>query len=151
MKTIRVNKEWQLALIYYIRYEFIKNEVIKNPERKDFFTAEWEFESDNDTNKYILVLDDNDNPVSTVRFLIDNNNYGLVERVRTLPTEERKGYGKEAMLEAERWLHDLGVSRVFVEAIPPALDFYKKIGYAFSKDKEVLRNHNDLLLMEKSI
>jgi len=151
MKTIRVNKEWQLALIYYIRYEFIKNEVIKNPERKDFFTAEWEFESDNDTNKYILVLDDNDNPVSTVRFLIDNNNYGLVERVRTLPTEERKGYGKEAMLAAESWLHDLGVSRVFVEAIPPALDFYKKIGYDFSKDKEVLRNHNDLLLMEKSI
>ncbi|MBR6071290.1 MAG: GNAT family N-acetyltransferase [Acholeplasmatales bacterium] len=151
MKAIRVDSEWQKALVYYIRYEFIKDMIKKESDRKDFFTVEWEFGNDKPTDRYILVLDDNDNPVSTVRFLIDDNNYGLVERVRTLPTAERKGYGKEAMLEAERWLYDLGVRRVFVEAIPPALDFYKKVGYSFSNDLEILRNHNDLLLMEKDL
>ena len=151
MKSIRVDKEWQKALVYYIRYEFIKDEVKKNPDRKDFFTVEWEFSNDKETDRYILVLDDFNNPVSTVRFLIDDNNYGLVERVRTLPTAKRHGYGKEAMLEAERWLFDLGVKKVFVEAIPPALDFYKNVGYKFSSDPEILRNHKDLLLMEKDL
>ena len=122
-----------------------------NPDRKDFFTVEWEFENDKPSDRYILVLDDNNNPVSTVRFLIDNNNYGLIERVRTLPTAEKKGYGKLAMLEGEKWLADLGVKRVFVEAIPPALEFYKKVGYELSNDKDVLRNHDTLLLMEKNI
>ena len=93
MKSIRVDKEWQKALVYYIRYEFIKDEVKKNPDRKDFFTVEWEFSNDKETDRYILVLDDFNNPVSTVRFLIDDNNYGLVERVRTLPTAKRHGYG----------------------------------------------------------
>lgn len=150
MKSIRVDKEWQKALVYYIRYEFIKDARNSNPDKLDFFTVEWEFENDINTDRYILVLDDNNNPVSTVRFLIDNN-YGLIERVRTLPTENRKGYGKEAMLEGERWLHDLGVKKVFVEAIPPALIFYEKLGYKLSKDENVLRNHNTLLLMEKDI
>ena len=151
MKVIRVYSEWQKALVYYIRYEFIKDMVKKEPSRKDFFTVEWEFGNDKPTDRYILVLDDFGNPVSTVRFLIDDNNYGLIERVRTLPTAERKGYGREAMFEAERWLSDLGVKRAFVEAIPPALEFYKKVGYEFSEDLEILRNHNDLLLMEKSL
>lgn len=151
MKSIRVDKEWQKALVYFIRYEFIKDAIKNNPDKRDFFTVEWEFGNDSITDRYILVLDDNNNPVSTVRFLIDDNNYGLIERVRTLPTAERKGYGKEAMLEGERWLHDLGVKKAFVEAIPPALDFYKKIGYEFSIDKNVLRNHDALLLMEKNI
>ena len=151
MKTIRVNEEWQKALVYYIRYEFVTDASKKNPDRKDFFTVDWEFGNDKETDKYILVLDDDNHPVSTVRFLIDENNYGLIERVRTLPSEERKGYGKIAMLEGERWLKDLGVKKAFVEAIPPALDFYKKVGYDFSKDPKILRNHNDLLLMEKNL
>ena len=151
MKSIRVDKEWQKALVYYIRYEFIKDVRNNNPDKLDFFTVKWEFGNDTNTDRYILVLDDNNNPVSTVRFLIDNNNYGLIERVRTLPTENRKGYGKEAMLEGERWLHDLGVKKVFVEAIPPALIFYEKLGYKLSKDENVLRNHDTLLLMEKDI
>ena len=151
MKSIRVDKEWQKALVYYIRYEFIKDARNNNPDKLDFFTVEWEFGNDTNTDRYILVLDDNNNPVSTVRFLIDDNNYGLIERVRTLPTAERKGYGKEAMLEGERWLHDLGVKKVFVEAIPPALIFYEKLGYKLSKDENVLRNHDTLLLMEKDI
>ena len=151
MKSIRVDKEWQKALVYYVRYEFIKDARNNNPDKLDFFTVEWEFGNDTDTDRYKLLLDDDNNPVSTVRFLIDNNNYGLIERVRTLPTENRKGYGKEAMLEGERWLHDLGVKKVFVEAIPPALIFYEKLGYKLSKDENVLRNHDTLLLMEKDI
>ena len=94
MKAIRVDKEWQKALVYYVRYEFIKDARNNNPDKLDFFTVEWEFENDTDTDRYILILDDDNNPVSTVRFLIDDNNYGLIERVRTLPTAERKGYGK---------------------------------------------------------
>ena len=151
MEVIRVNNDWQKALVYYIRYEFINNERKVSLDRLDFFTYEWEFEGDKDTDRYILVLDDELHPVSTVRFLIDENNYGLVERVRTLPTEKKKGYGKAAMLEAENWLHDLGVKKVFVEAIPEALDFYKSVGYEFSSDSDVLRNHDTLLLMEKDI
>ena len=151
MKTIRVSNDYEKALVYYIRYEFINNERKVSLDRLDFFTYEWEFEGDKDTDRYILVLDDDNHPVSTVRFLIDENNYGLIERVRTLPKEERKGYGKIAMLEGERWLKDLGVKKAFVEAIPPALDFYKKVGYDFSKDPKILRNHNDLLLMEKNL
>ncbi len=150
MKSIRVNQEWQKALVYYIRYEFIKDAIKKEPE-KDFFSAEWEFSGDAITDRYILVLDDFNNPVSTVRFLIDKNNYGLIERVRTLPNEERKGYGKAAMIEAECWLHDLGVNKVFVEAIEPALKFYLNVGYKLSNDPDILRNHDTLLLMEKDI
>ena len=151
MEVIRVKTPWEKALVYYVRYEFIKNERIVNPERRDFFTYEWEFENDKETDKYILVLDDNGNPVSTIRFLVDENNYGLIERVRTLPGETLKGYGKAAMLEGERWLYDLGVKKVFVEAIPPALEFYKRTGYILSTDKDVLRNHDRLLLMEKNL
>ena len=114
-------------------------------------TGKWEFENDKETDRYVLVLDDENNPVSTARFLIDENNYGLVERVRTHPMSRKKGYGKEAMLNVEEWLYDLGVKKIFVEAIPPALDFYKKLGYELSSDSEVLRNHNDLLLMEKDL
>ena len=150
MKAIRVSNDWQKALVYYIRYKFVKQAAKDNPDRIDFFTVEWEFSNDKDTDRYVLILDDFDNPVSTVRFLIDNN-AALVERVRTLPGEERKGYGREAMLEAERWALDLGVSKAFVEAIPKALDFYKAIGYSFSDFKGISRNHNDLFLMEKDL
>ena len=55
------------------------------------------------------------------------------------------------MEEGEKWLKDLGVNKVFVEAIPNAFSFYEKIGYEFSSDRNILRNHNDLLLMEKNI
>ena len=151
MKIVRVDKEWQKALVYHIRYEFIIDARNNNPDKKDFFTVEWEFENDKSSDRYILVLDENNNPLSTIRFLIDSNNYGLIERVRTMPTEKRKGYGKLAMLEGEKWLADLGVNKVFVEAIPDALVFYKKLGYEFSNDSYVLRNHNTLLLMEKNI
>ena len=151
METIRVSKDYEKALVYYIRYEFINNERKVSLDRLDFFTYEWEFEGDKDTDRYILVLDDEKHPVSTIRFLIDENNYGLIERVRTLPTELKKGYAKAAMLEGEAWLHDLGVKKVFVEAIPEALEFYKNCGYSFSNDPDVLRNHDTLLLMEKDI
>lgn len=151
MKAIRVSEEWHKALVYHIRYEYILSEVKLDPSRKDFFTPKWEFSSDNINDRYILVLDDDNNPVSTIRFLIDEYGNGLIERVRTMPGKFKKGYGRLAMEEGERWLYDLGVRHVFVEAIERALDFYKKCGYSFSKKENVLRNHNDLYLMEKSL
>ena len=98
MKAIRVNEEWQKALVYYIRYEFVIDAAKRNPSRKDFFTVDWEFGNDTGKDKYILVLDDDNHPVSTVRFLIDENNYGLIERVRTLPKEERKASKVQSLL-----------------------------------------------------
>ena len=151
MKAIRVNEEWQKALVYYIRYKFVLDAAKKNPDRKDFFTVEWEFSNDSKNDRYILILDDNDNPVSTVRFLIDENNYGLIERVRTLPGAQRHGYGSIAMEEGEKWLFDLGVKKVFVEAILEALEFYKANGYKNSTNENVLRNHDNLFLMEKEL
>ncbi|WP_191014364.1 GNAT family N-acetyltransferase [Treponema zioleckii] len=151
MKAIRVDKDWQKSLVYYIRYKFVTEAARTNSDKRDFFTVDWEFEGDKDLDRYILILDDNDNPVSTVRFLIDDNNYGMIERVRTLPGEERKGYGKTAMIEGENWLRDLGVKKAFVEAIPAALQFYEKTGYAYSNNQDVLKKHDDLFLMEKSL
>ena len=61
MKAIRVANDWQKALVYYIRYKFVKQAAKDNPDRRDFFTVEWEFSNDKDTDRYVLILDDFDN------------------------------------------------------------------------------------------
>ena len=135
MKVIRVTEEWQRAGVHYVRTEGMV---------KDFsLTLEGEFEADTPESLYVLALDEN-LPVSTCRLKIisegdekggkyenagKSERVGKIERVATIPDYRSKGIGSLVIIEAEKWLKELGAKRVLINSRKAAVRFYEKLGY----------------------
>ena len=138
MKVIRVTEEWQRAGVHYVRTEGMV---------KDFsLTLEGEFEADTPESLYVLALAEN-LPVSTCRLKIvdasdgsgesasksentgKHERVGKIERVATIPDYRSKGIGSLVIIEAEKWLKELGAKKVLINSRKAAVRFYEKLGY----------------------
>lgn len=120
MKAIRVKEEWQRAGVHYVRTQAMCLGF--------HIPLEMEFSEDTPQDDYVLVLD-GITPVSTCRLRYINEHTGKIERVATLEEYRGKHYGKEGILEAERWMKEKGVTQVEINSREAALGFYEKLGY----------------------
>lgn len=120
MNVIRVTEEWQRAGVHYVRTQAmcLGFEI----------PLEMEFDGDKPEDEYILVSDGL-KPVSTCRIHYLEDGKGRIERVATLEEYRGKHFGSAAILEAENWMRENGVTEVFINSREEAIGFYEKLGY----------------------
>ena len=121
LKVLRATEEWQRAASYFVRINAM-NRKYHIPLRDEFD------EHDNDNSKYVILLDDT-YPISTARFYEIDRNTALIGRVVVLEEYRGKNIGKKTMLEAEKWIKELGYKKIIIDSRIEAVDFYKKCGY----------------------
>ena len=120
MEVIRVTEEWQRAGVHFVRaHAMIKEFGV---------SLDGEFADDTPESLYILVLDGN-YPVSTCRLHYLEDGVGKIERVATVGEYRGKGYGAVAIREAEKWMQENGVKKIYISSRTAALGFYEKLGY----------------------
>ena len=119
--VLRATEEWQRAASYFVRINAM-NRKYHIPLRDEFD------EYDNDKSKYVILLDDT-YPISTARFYEIDEYTALIGRVVVLEEYRGKNIGKETMLEAEKWIKELGYKKIVIDSRLEAIDFYKKCGY----------------------
>lgn len=121
IQVMRATELWQQAGAYYVR--------IHGMSRMHRISLRQEFdEHDRPDTKYIVLLDDN-YPVGTCRLFPVGEDMAEIGRVVVLEQYRGRGLGKLLMQEAEKWLRELGFSRVSVESREVAVKFYEKLGY----------------------
>lgn len=120
MEVIRVTQEWQRAGVHYVR-----TQAMCIGYKIDL---EHEFKDDSPEDTYILVLD-GIHPVSTCRLHYLDENTGQIERVATLKEYRNQHYGSVAIQEAEKWLHENGVTKIIINSRQAVVEFYEKLGY----------------------
>lgn len=124
--VLRATEEWQRAASYFVR--------INAMNRKYHISLRDEFdEHDNDSSKYVILLDDT-YPISTARFYEIDEYTALIGRVVVLEEYRNKGIGAKTMLEAEKWIKELGYKKIVIDSRLEAVDFYKKLGYMLVED-----------------
>lgn len=122
MKAIRAIDTWAKAGVYYVRCEAM---VLGFD-----VSLEGEFDTDNSESEYILVLDDNDKPISTCRIhVLEDEGYAKIERVATVSAARKIGAGRLAITEAEKWIKEKGISKIVITSRDEAVGFYEKLGY----------------------
>ena len=68
-------------------------------------------------------------PVSTCRLHYLDEHTGKIERVATLESYRGKHYGQAGIIEAENWMREKGVTKIYINSRKAALGFYEKLGY----------------------
>ena len=121
IQVMRATELWQQAGAYYVR--------IHGMSRVHRISLRQEFdEHDRPDTKYIVLLDDN-YPVGTCRLFPVGEDMAEIGRIVVLEQYRGRGLGRLLMKEAEKWLCELGFSRVSVESREVAVKFYEKLGY----------------------
>ena len=128
MKAIRVKELWQVTGVHYVRIEAMTYGF--------GCPLDLEFKDDQIGSKYILVLDDKDRPISTCRINDSQFDYAKIERVATVSFARSKGAGRLAILEAEKWIKELGYNKVYISSREAALGVYYKLGDVLDQEKE---------------
>lgn len=122
MKAIRAIDTWAKAGVYYVRCEAMVFGFD--------VSLEGEFDTDNPESEYILVLDDNDKPISTCRIhVLEDEGYAKIERVATVSAARKSGAGRLAITEAEKWIKEKGINKIVITSRDEAVGFYEKLGY----------------------
>jgi len=122
MKAIRAIDTWARAGVYYVRCEAMVFGFD--------VSLEGEFDTDNSDSEYILVLDDNNKPISTCRIhVLEDEGYAKIERVATVSAARKIGAGRLAITEAEKWIKEKGISKIVITSRDEAVGFYEKLGY----------------------
>ena len=129
MRTIRVsfNDIANVSGVFYVRTEAM---VLGYD-----IPLDKEFIDDSLDSKYILVLDDDNKPISTCRINICNG-YAKIERVATVSYKRGLGAASIAIKEAESYIKELGINLIKITSREKALDFYLKLGYKIDYTKE---------------
>ena len=122
---LRATEEWQRAASYFVRINAM-NRKYHIPLRDEFDCH------DNDSSKYVILLDDT-YPISTVRFYEIDSSTALIGRLVVLDEYRNKGLGKLTMLEAEKWIKELGYKKIVIDSRIEVIDFYKKLGYKLTE------------------
>ena len=118
---LRAEEEWQRAGAYSVR--------IQGMNRQHRISLRDEFdEHDVDGTRYIVALDDG-YPVATCRFYETDDKSVILGRVVVLPEYRGKKIGSKVVGEAERWISELGFSRILIDSRVEAVSFYEKLGY----------------------
>ena len=117
--VLRATEEWQRAASYFVRINAM-NRRYHIPLRDEFD------DHDNDSSKYVILLDDT-YPISTVRFYELDKDSVLLGRLVVLEEYRDKGLGKTTMLEAEKWIKELGYKKIIIDSRIEVIDFYNSI------------------------
>ena len=121
LEVMRAEYEWQRAGAYSVR--------IQGMNRQHHISLRDEFdEKDCDGTKYIVVLDEG-YPVATCRFYEVEKDRVVLGRVVVLPEYRGRQIGALVVTEAEKWIKELGYSKVIVDSRLVAIGFYEKLGY----------------------
>ncbi|MCD8053159.1 MAG: GNAT family N-acetyltransferase [Lachnospiraceae bacterium] len=122
IQVMRATELWQQTGAYYVR--------IHGMNRQHRIPLEREFdEHDGPDTRYLVLLDQN-YPVGTCRLFPVVADVMEIGRVVVLETYRGRGLGKLLLREAEKWIAELGYTRVFLESRDVAVPFYEKLGYA---------------------
>lgn len=139
--VMRATEEWQRAGAYSVR--------IQGMNRQHGISLRDEFdEHDCDGTKYIVLLDSG-YPIATCRLYEINTETATLGRVVVLPEYRGKQLGIKVVTEAEKWIHELGYSKIEIESRITAIDFYKKLGYSVTDDTVVKSGVFECVLMSK--
>lgn len=87
---------------------------------------EGEFSDDTPEDEYILVMD-GIYPVSTCRLHYLDEHTGKIERVATLESYRGKHYGQAGIIEAENWMREKGVTKIYTIPEKRHLDSMKSL------------------------
>lgn len=129
IEVMRAEAEWQRAGAYSVR--------IQGMNRQHGITLREEFdEYDCEGTKYIVLLDDG-YPIATCRFYEVDRERVTVGRVVVLPEYRGRGIGTKVLVEAERWIRELGYEGIDIESRITAVDFYLKAGFTLVSDQVV--------------
>ena len=143
IKVLRAEETWQRAGAYFVR--------IQGMNRQYHIALQDEFdEHDGNESKYIVLLDD-EYPVATCRFYELDKSTVLVGRVVVLPEYRGKHLGARVILEAEKWIAELGYTEIFIDARLEATGFYEKLGYSKTDEKVFKSWKFDCTRMYKSL
>ena len=143
IKVLRAEETWQRAGAYFVR--------IQGMNRQYHIALQDEFdEHDGAESKYIVLLDDT-YPVATCRFYELNADCVLLGRVVVLPEYRGKHLGARVIIEAEKWIAELGYTEIFIDARLEATGFYEKLGYSKTDEKVFKSWKFDCTRMYKSL
>ena len=143
IKVLRAEETWQRAGAYFVR--------IQGMNRQYHIALQDEFdEHDGAESKYIVLLDDT-YPVATCRFYELNADCVLLGRVVVLPEYRGKHLGARVINEAEKWIAELGYTKIFIDARLEATGFYEKLGYSKTDEKVFKSWMFDCTRMYKSL
>ena len=143
MQVIRAASEAERAGAYYVRIQgMAKQHGIGLHEEFD--------EHDGGDTKYIVLLIDNF-PVSTCRFYEIDSEKVLVGRVVVLPEYRGSGLGRVTVLEAEKWIRELGYRKIIIDARDVAVGFYEKLGFTSGEPLVSEWGNFHCVRMEKNI
>ncbi|MBO4783195.1 MAG: GNAT family N-acetyltransferase, partial [Lachnospiraceae bacterium] len=117
LEVMRAEYEWQRAGAYSVR--------IQGMNRQHHISLRDEFdERDCDGTKYIVVLDEG-YPIATCRFYEVEKDSVVLGRVVVLPEYRGRQIGALVVTEAEKWIKELGYSKVIVDSRLVAIGFYE--------------------------
>ena len=143
IKVLRATEPWQQAGAYYVR--------IQGMAKQHGITLRQEFdEMDNADMKYIVLLDD-EFPVATCRLFETDGVTAKIGRVVVLPGYRGNGLGRKVIEEAEKWLKELGITKITVDSRDVAVGFYEKLGYRQKDGKVICSEPFCCVKMEKEI
>ena len=141
MEVLRAEAEWQRAGAYSVR--------IQGMNKQHHISLREEFdEHDCDGTRYIVLLDDG-YPIGTCRFYEARTNKSgakacscvsssyqisdeatvILGRVVVLPEYRGKKLGAKVVLEAEKWIKELGYKQIIIDSRTEVVGFYEKLGY----------------------
>ena len=141
IEVIRATETWQRAGAYYVR--------IQGMARQHGITLRREFDDRDTPDTKYVVLTDGGFPVATCRLYPLGGDSAMIGRVVVLPEYRGHGLGRRVMDEAEKWLRELGFTRVAVESRDVAVGFYRRLGYGTSDPDVIHGDTFDCIRMEK--
>ncbi len=120
------SQEWQRAASLSVRYQvFVVEGKIDRADEFDQYDEKGRIYAN-------LFLDGK--PVSTGRFLPENNETARLTRIATLSPYRGNGYGSKIIAALEEYAREAGFRRVIIHAELTAKTFYEELGYqAFSE------------------
>ena len=143
MDIIRATTLAERAGAYYVRIQAMA--------RKHRIPLHLEFdEHDNDSTKYIVVVDDY-LPVATCRMYPLDGDRMMLGRVVVLPEYRRQGIGLMVVHEAEAWAKELGYKTACIESRDNKVRFYEGMGYVSQEENVISGEVFDCIRMEKDL
>lgn len=141
--VLRAQEEWQRAGAYSVR--------IQGMNRQHHISLRDEFdEYDGDGTRYIVLLDD-EYPIATCRFYELDRDSVMLGRVVVLPEYRSRKLGSRVIEEAEKWIAELGYTKIRIDSRTVAVGFYEKLGYQ-RMDDDVIKSWNfDCMRMYKKV
>ena len=143
MEVLRAEEEWQRAGAYSVR--------IQGMNRQHHISLREEFdEHDCDGTRYIVLLDDG-YPIGTCRFYELTPDSVTLGRVVVLPEYRGKKLGAKVVIEAEKWIKELGYKQIIIDSRTEVVGFYEKLGYKLVDGNVIQNSVFECVCMKKAL